>query len=166
MPPMAADDDGTPRRTISVSDGSGDASAILERGATVGRYLILGQLGAGGMGVVYSAYDPELERKVAIKILRREGASDQSRMRREAQAMARLQHPNVIAVYDVGLFADRVFVAMELVDGTTLTEWLEAAPRPWLEIVAVMSQAGRGLAAAHAVGLVHRDFKLSNVLRA
>ncbi|MDB4966697.1 MAG: hypothetical protein JWN44_2386 [Myxococcales bacterium] len=138
--------------------------ATLERGAELGRYIVLGRLGGGGMGVVYSAYDPELDRKLAVKLLRPEVMADQSRLRREAQAMARLQHPNVIAVYDVGLFYDRVFVAMELVDGTTLARWLEEGQRSWAEVVEVFRQAGGGLAAAHAVGLVHRDFKLANVL--
>ena len=140
----------------------------LGKGTKIGRYVIIDILGAGGMGVVYSAFDPELDRKVAIKLLQAQaGGSEsggQSWLLREAQAMARLAHPNVVAVYDVGaMSAEHVFVAMELVEGQTLRGWLKKA-RPWREIVAVMHQAGAGLAAAHAAGLVHRDFKPDNVL--
>jgi len=141
----------------------------LARGAAVGRYLVVGELGAGGMGVVYAAYDPELDRKVAIKLLQASAVSEheggQAWLLREAQAMARLSHPNAIAVYDVGtLPPDRVFVAMELVDGPSLRAWLGERARSWREVVAVFIEAGRGLAAAHASGLVHRDFKPDNVL--
>jgi tetratricopeptide (TPR) repeat protein len=141
----------------------------LERGTAVGRYIIVGELGSGGMGVVYRAFDPELDRKVAIKLLQADATSEsvggQAWLQREAQAMARLSHPNVIAVYDVGtLPGDRVFVAMELVEGVTLRAWLKAEPRPWRDVLHVMRAAGAGLAAAHASGLVHRDFKPENVL--
>ncbi len=141
----------------------------LPRGASLGRYIVLSCLGAGGMGVVYAAYDPELDRKVAIKLLRTDiGGTDasQARMRllREAQAMARLQHPQVIAIYDVGTIKNQVFIAMELIDGCTLSQWLKEKPRSQREILDVFTLAGQGLMAAHAVGLVHRDFKPDNVL--
>ncbi|WP_426749495.1 tetratricopeptide repeat protein [Myxococcus sp. Y35] len=135
----------------------------------VGRYHILDALGAGGMGAVYSAYDPELHRRVAIKLLHPDASpaarSDgSSRLLREAQAMARLSHPNVVSVYDAGTFAGRVFIAMERVDGLSLRHWLRAEHRTWREVLEIFRQAGRGLAAAHAAGLVHRDFKPANVL--
>lgn len=122
------------------------------------------------MGVVYAAYDPELDRKVALKLMKPDvlDCSDPSdhglRLQREAQAMARLSHPHVVSVYDVGELDDQVFIAMEYIDGTTLREWIAASPRSWQEILAALRQAGQGLAAAHESGLVHRDFKLDNVL--
>jgi tetratricopeptide (TPR) repeat protein/predicted Ser/Thr protein kinase len=145
----------------------GAPDAPLDRGMFVGRYVVLDVLGSGGMGVVYCAYDPELNRKVALKLMQAsaDGSSGgQGRMVREAQALARLSHPNVVAVYDVGSLGERVFVAMELVEGTTLGEWAASGKRSWREIVAMFADAGRGLAAAHAAGIVHRDFKPGNVL--
>ena len=132
----------------------------------VGRYTILERVGAGAMGVVYLANDPELERRVAIKVLHRDSARPElsaKRLRREARAMARLQHPNIVAVHDVGSHDGHVFVAMEFVRGTDLRRWV-SAPRPWREVVEVMLQAARGLVAAHAAGVIHRDFKPDNVL--
>ena len=143
------------------------AAYELTPGTAIGRYMILSRLGAGAMGVVYAAYDPELDRKVALKLLQpRGGSSLDSRIRlmREAKALARLSHPNVVAVHDVGTFAERVFLAMEFVDGKTLGAWLKERPQPWQDVLAIMHKAGEGLAAAHAAGLVHRDFKPDNVL--
>jgi tetratricopeptide (TPR) repeat protein len=134
----------------------------LSRGTLVGRYVVLDVLGEGGMGVVYAAFDPELDRKVAVKLLQ---SREQEVLLREAQALARITHPNVIAVFDVGtLPGDRVFVAMELVEGETLRAWLRARKRTWREVLPVLRAAGAGLAAAHAAGLVHGDFKPENVL--
>ena len=141
--------------------------APLGAGSIVGRYVVLSQLGAGGMGVVYAAYDPELNRRVALKLMHTRtlvATAGKDRMLREAQALARLSHPNVVTIYDVGSVGNRVFLAMELVDGTTLSDWLKASKRPWREIVEMFISAGRGLAAAHAAGVIHRDFKQGNVL--
>ncbi len=144
--------------------------AVLPRGASVGRYVILEQLGAGGMGIVYAAYDPQLDRRVALKLVRSGGVGSspegRARLLREAQTMARLSHPNIVVVHDVGAFEDNVFVAMELVAGQNLKAWLAKEKRPWREVLHVYAEAGRGLAAAHAAGLVHRDFKPENVLLA
>ncbi len=165
-------------------------------GDRIGRYLVIEEIGRGGMGVVYAAYDPELDRKVAIKVLHptQPGSTrpmeqalgkvmnalfgdapaaapepaalgrDDQRLLREAQAAARINHPSVVTVHDVGQHAGRVFVAMEFVRGQTLRQWSAHARRSWREVVEVMVQAAAGLAAAHASGLVHRDFKPDNVM--
>ncbi len=139
-------------------------------GKVLGRYVVTEKLGGGGMGVVYAAHDPELDRKIAIKLMLPvlsdsvSASEGRARLLREAQAMARLSHPNVIAVHDVGTFGEQVFIAMEYVEGSTLAEWLSAKKRPWRDVVSTFAQAGRGLAAAHAAGIVHRDFKPDNVL--
>lgn len=146
-------------------DGERDEHA-LAAGVTIGRYQIVERLGHGAMGIVYRAFDPILERDVAVKIMRGAPSSGlRLRALQEAQALAKLQHGNVIAVHDVGFFGERVFVAMELVEGDTLTRWLER-PRRWQEVRDVFVEAARGLVAAHAAGLVHRDFKPDNVLLA
>jgi serine/threonine protein kinase/tetratricopeptide (TPR) repeat protein len=139
---------------------------VLERGQTIDRFVVLGLVGRGGMGAVYAAYDPELDRKVAIKLLRARGGTEdgKARLLREAQATAKLQHPNVVVVYDVGTFGDSVFIAMEFVEGRTMNGWLHAGQRSRREILDVYLAAGRGLAAAHGAGLVHRDFKPDNVM--
>ena len=140
----------------------------LAAGHKVGRFTLLQRLGVGAMGVVYSAYDPELDRRIAVKLVRtrqqRGAARARARLVREAQAMARLSHPNVAVVHDVGTHEDDVFVAMEFIRGRTLQAWLREQPRGWAEVVEVFVQAGRGLAAAHAAGLVHRDFKPANAM--
>ncbi|HEY7376392.1 MAG TPA: protein kinase, partial [Polyangia bacterium] len=139
----------------------------LTPGAHVGRYQILGPLGRGGMGEVYAAYHPDLDRRIALKAVHGpHGGSGERHVRllREARAIARLSHPNVITVHDAGTFGDRVFIAMELVDGLTIDKWLLAAPRTWRQILDVFIAAGRGLAAAHAAGVIHRDFKPQNVM--
>ncbi|HEY2746918.1 MAG TPA: serine/threonine-protein kinase [Polyangia bacterium] len=155
-------------RELVLALSSSDA-APRAREWMLGRYEVLHRLGEGGMGVVYAARDPDLGRRVALKLLRRAASADrvakegEARLLREAQAMARLNHPNVIIVHDVGTYDDGVFIAMELVEGETLGQWM-SRERPWHEVVDMLLRAGRGLEAAHAAGLVHRDFKPENVL--
>ncbi len=152
--------------TVTV-DGCAHANAVAglpESGDTFGRYVIGQRLGSGGMGVVVSAYDPKLDRTVALKLLKRDADDGDTRMTREAQALAQLQHPGVINVFEVGSVDGTRYIAMEYVEGRTLKRWvLEDAPS-WGAVVDVFIKAGRGLGAAHAAGLVHRDFKPSNVL--
>ncbi len=143
----------------------------------IGRFTVLERLGEGGMGVVYAAYDPQLDRRVAVKVLRSVGGGDsagaRARLLREAQAMARLSHPNLIVVHEVGEHEGAVFVAMEFIKGASLDSWLKAqheddGPPPatrWRVVLDVFRRAGAGLAAAHASGIVHRDFKPHNVMR-
>jgi tetratricopeptide (TPR) repeat protein len=141
------------------------AAAALPVGDRIDRYVLLREIGAGGMGTVYAAHDPTLDRKVAVKLLRRSGSAEsRSRLVREAQAMARVSSPNVVMVHDAGTFGDQVYIAMELVEGGTLTAWSRERTHGWREVVRVFELAGRGLAAAHERGLVHRDFKPDNVL--
>jgi tetratricopeptide (TPR) repeat protein len=145
-----------------------------QAGQKIGRFVVDHRIGAGGMGVVYVAHDPQLARDVAIKLLLPDGggtdgdkdvelATQQARLLREAQAMARLNHPNVVSIYEVGIEGDTVFLAMELVEGQTLKAWLDGS-RSHAEILRVIRAAGAGLAAAHEAGVIHRDFKPDNVL--
>jgi len=143
------------------------APGIVELGVLFGRYLPIEELGRGGMGRVLRVYDPRLQREVALKVLHTRAVDrvGRARMVREARTMAKLSHPNVVAVYDVDEDVRHgVVLAMELVKGTTLRQWLQASPRAWTEVLTAFVEAGRGLAAAHAEGVLHRDFKPANVL--
>jgi len=157
--------------------GSGSASGRdgrpfvgrLTPGTKVDRYQVLGAIGRGGMGEVYAAYHPDLDRRIALKVVyaaRADGGERWVRLLREARTVARLSHPNVINVYDAGTLDGGIYIAMEFVEGETIDQWLRlAAPaRSWREIVDVFVAAGRGLGAAHAAGVVHRDFKPQNVM--
>ncbi|HEX4459805.1 MAG TPA: serine/threonine-protein kinase, partial [Polyangia bacterium] len=138
----------------------------LAKGAKLGRYEIVEELGAGGMGIVYRAHDHDLGRDVAVKLVSTSDAPSDTlatRLLREAQALAQLSHPNVVSVFDVGRVESGVFLAMELVEGLSGDVWLKRKPA-WREVVSVFRDAGRGLAAAHRVGLVHRDFKPANLI--
>ncbi|WP_163993667.1 serine/threonine-protein kinase [Pyxidicoccus caerfyrddinensis] len=151
-------------------DGSHTEGGTPLHHTRVGRYVLLSRLGRGGMGEVFEAFDPELRRTVAIKVLHERQLPGESRdtralrLMREAQSMARLSHPNVLTVHDVGTHDGRVFLAMAKVDGGNLRQWLKKGPRPFRQVLPICLSMGRGLAAAHAAGLVHRDFKPDNVL--
>ncbi len=133
----------------------------------IGRYVLIAEIGTGAMGVVLSAYDPDLDRKVALKVLRdgmKGGPHGPLRMRREAQAMAKLSHPNVAQVYEVAEAHGHLYLAMEFIAGSTLRDWQARAPRRWQEVLRVYIEAGRGLAAAHGAKILHRDFKPDNAM--
>ncbi|MBV8761431.1 MAG: protein kinase, partial [Deltaproteobacteria bacterium] len=150
----------------TLESGDPKPAVVAAPGGRIGKYEIVRAVGSGGMGSVWAARDPDLDREVAIKLLHATDASLEQRTRllREARAMARLKHPNVLTVYEVASAGGRDFIAMELVDGVSLDEWLRTKP-PAREVWDAIIAAGRGLVAAHAAGLIHRDFKPHNVLR-
>ncbi len=157
---MSADDAG-----LRAGGAAVDAVRLVA-GTKLGRYEIVEFIGGGGMGWVYRAKDTELEREVAIKVVQPTvaGPKGRDRLLAEARAMAKLRHRAVVPVHDVGEYAGGVYVAMALVKGGTLHDWMHAEARPWRQVVARFLEAGRGLVAAHAAGIVHRDFKPRNVL--
>jgi serine/threonine-protein kinase len=143
----------------------------LRKGSQIGRYEVERTIGRGGMGVVYLARDPKLGRQVALKLVKPSLHGDERaehferRLMREARAMAKLAHPNVLTIYDVGLESSgQVFLASEWVDGGTLEDWMRDGPHSWPSVVRQYREAAQGLLAAHAAGLIHRDFKPSNVM--
>jgi serine/threonine protein kinase len=146
-----------------VTGGPPCADPVLTRGSTVGRYVVLEPIGRGAHGTVFLAADPELDRHVALKILVDDGREPVAGTL-EAQLLAKLSHPNIVAVYDVGRVDDVTFIAMEYVRGSTLRRWLTQRVRSTDEILEVFDAAGRGVVAAHDAGIVHRDFKPDNVL--
>ena len=165
--PWEGSEDGHQERTLAAWEEAEFGPTPIATGTQVGRFVVLGLLAAGGMGQVYTAYDAQLDRKVAIKVLLR-GAhaadEDRARMLREARTLARCSHPNVVTVYEVGTHEEQIYIAMEFIEGRTLRAWLREKERPWFELLRLFVDVARGLAAVHDLGLVHRDFKPDNVL--
>ena len=163
---LVAEDRLTAADTISGTGGEDEWSepgVSPQPPARIGDYIVLHHLGEGGMGIIYAAYDEGLDRKIAVKLLR-SSTRHRARLEREAKALARLNHPNIVQVYEIGMFEGAPYIAMEFVDGVTLDAWLEAEPRSLDAILAVFREAGRGLAIAHQKHLIHRDFKPTNVM--
>ncbi len=156
---LPASSDATPQQS------AGQASD-LPPGSSIGRYRVLDVLGRGGMGVVYRARDPDLDRELALKVVLPGSAAPraQKRLLEEARAMAKLRHPSVVPVFDVGSTERGVYIVMPLVSGGTVYDWLRAAKRSWPEVLDCFLAAGRGLVAAHDAGLIHRDLKPRNIL--
>src|SRR5688572_32417581 len=161
--PSDDDDDAASLATVTMAPKPAEATDEPPASPIHDRYQVTGVIGRGGMGTVYRAHDLRLGRAVAVKLVTSSPAQ-RSRLLREAQALAQLAHPHVVPVYDVGTVGDAVFMAMELVEGVDLRQWLDRERRTPREIIAVFATAGEGLAAAHAAGLVHRDFKPANVI--
>ena len=164
-------DDTHPNELTTAVDGPSSAPVAARPGRPeaarqkIGRFSVLQLVGAGGMGEVFAAYDPELDRRVAVKLVHRGSDEGHSRLLREAQALAKVSHPNVVAIHDVGTHDGEVFMAMEFVTGLNLRQWLRAAPRRGPDVLERFLQAGEGLQAVHAAGLLHRDVKPKSDLR-
>lgn len=163
---ITGDPSGSETETVHAG-GTAPAGAYLDgfaAGDRFGRYVLTREIGIGGMGVVMAAYDPKLDRTVALKLLRPGTQHGATRLLREARALAQLQHPGVITVFEVGEVAQRHYISMEYVEGRTLMRWVAEEQPSWRKVLDVLRHAGGGLAAAHEAGLVHRDFKPTNVL--
>ncbi len=144
------------------TSSSGDEARVVVRTTRVGRFLLLREIGSGGMGSVFAAYDEQLDRRVALKLLRKPRAGSRRQrlmVLREARAAARISHPNVISIYDVSETDGQIHIAMEYVEGETLLKWQKQSQRTWRDILNMYLQVGQALVAAHEAEVVHRDFK-------